>query len=184
MQIYACIDTASSQSVISLELAILLKLDIKETVVECSSVNNQIFDAVGESVVRFKIGNSEYDITVLIFDDFEDDALLGSDFHQITDMKIDYRTNFITIQYKEGFLFSDAENSISDFEKNEMTNADCITHSENSRDDIETEKRVQTCSDFSSQTESNIRHKKFKKISFHSKRDYKIRPNSYKIIEI
>ena len=79
-----------------------LKLPIYKSNIICNSVNNFLFRPDGETKITLDIKGYKYQLNkVLICDKLEDDLLLGSDFHKLACLIVNYPLCTITLYTAE-----------------------------------------------------------------------------------
>ena len=96
-----CVDTASNMSAISSDLAQFLNLDIKPSNVRCQAVNKTVFKPEGQTEITLRILDFDFHLNVLVIPDFEDEVLLGADFLELAEARIDYKNHSFIIQKQD-----------------------------------------------------------------------------------
>ena len=97
-EVNGCVDTASNQTAISLELADFLSLEKRQTSITCLAIKNMQVKADYEAIIKICLKDYVFDMNVIIIEDFQDELILGSDFLEIAKAQIDYKTETFKIQ--------------------------------------------------------------------------------------
>ena len=81
-----------------------MKLFIKPIKEVCFSINTECLTTIGETEIIISINNAKFKLKVYVFENIEDNILLGSDFLSLSSAKIDYKNEMMEIYPKDNLI--------------------------------------------------------------------------------